>query len=84
MSHEDVNIILSHCDGAETAAEVVQVLLDRGVITNTTLRDLRVVYQYTRRVSKVRPEAAVYDIAESEGISPRTVYRARKKYNRET
>lgn len=83
MSHEDVNIILTHCGRADSPEEVVQVLIDQGIISTTALRDLRVVYQYTKRCKQTRPEAAVYDIAETEGISPRTVYRARKKYSRE-
>lgn len=83
MSNEDVNIILQHCEGANTVEEVVEVLIDSNIISNTALRDLRICYEYTKRRGQgERKESATFDAAYEHGVSHRTVQRARQKFIR--
>ena len=66
---------------AKTPGETVRILLNKDVISTTALRDLDVYMTFRQRVACSRSVMhAVYDTSISSGVSDRTVYRARKRF----
>lgn len=68
---------------AKTPDETIRILLDKGIVSTTALRDLEVYYTYRNniRISGIGGiMAAIYDTSISTGVSDRTVWRARKRF----
>lgn len=66
--------------GASSPGEVIKILMDKGVISTTALRDLEVYYTYKEKEKNLPRMYAVYDTAIEKGVSDRTVYRARERF----
>lgn len=66
--------------GAETPGEVIRILMDKGMINTTAIRDLEVYYTYKEKEKNLPRMHAVYDTSIEIGVSDRTVYRARERF----
>ena len=66
--------------GAESPRDVITILMEKGMISTTAVRDLEVYYTYKEKEKDLPRMYAVYDTAIEIGVSDRTVYRARERF----
>ena len=66
----------------KNSAEVIKVLLDKDLISYTSLRNLEIYYEYKRNLNDCggKKLTAVFDTAIKKNVSDRTVYRVREKF----
>jgi hypothetical protein len=81
MSEQREKLLCELVKEAKTPGETIRILLNKGVVSTTAMRDLEVYYTFRQRLAcSRRTMHAVYDTEISTGYGKTTIYKARKRF----
>ena len=80
---EDIKVIMQYIDEPDADPRTVEYMLNKGLVSSTVARDLKIVYHYRRTLNEVGQRGgAIYMVANRMNVTEMTVYRARRKFDR--